>query len=335
MKCFQNAACLLPPTLCNLRVKVVTSAKPIPWHIGSTPGTYFSTQKRFFGSKNNTTHPLGRKRGSKNPVSVTGRVDSVEHGIDISGSCETSEQQYERLFSKEQLIKNLLKKSDSEIDYGKIYQSFPNRSRDFVGKHGVRRIAWEEHDCSETFPSSPERANLSVLHYLEQRDMWERRQVLHIPKFCIGSIVSVTRGDPWSEDGWSRFVGICIRINWCNNTKGHLFTLRNVILGDALEINYPFYNPLIQKIEVLRHERWENEIPGIGLRFLRDYPKELSTVDEKMEAEPYTEEPIMRKWTDADREMCRKHFEDIFHSRSRNKVFDELPLLHVRGLKHV
>lgn len=320
-------SCLLQPNMCKFRGSITPIVSSITTKM----------QKRLFGSKNNTTHPLGRKRGSKNPKSMPKPEPYPdEHGIDIRESRETLEQQYERLFTKDQLIKNMLKKSDSELDYGKIYRSFPNRSGDFVGKHGTRRIVWEEQDCSQSFPSSPEVATLNVLHYLEQRDMWERRQVLHIPKFCVGSIVAVTRGDPWSEEGWSRFVGICVRINWTTNTKGHLFTLRNVILGDALEINYPYYNPLIQKIEVLRHERWENEIPGIGLRFLRDYPKDFSTVDEKMEPEPFSEEPLVRKWTNADRELCRKHFEDIFHSRSRgNKVFDELPPLHVKGLNHV
>lgn len=101
------------------------------------------------------------------------------------------------------------------------------------------------------------------------------------------------------------------------NTKGANFILRNVIEGEALEIQYPIYNPLIQKIEVLRHERWENEIAEVGLRFLRDYPIEYSTVNESMGAEEYTEEPKIRLWTSEDKEKLKKWFEMIYKSRRR------------------
>lgn len=96
-----------------------------------------------------------------------------------------------------------------------------------------------------------------------------------------------------------------------------MFALRNVIGGEPLEIQYPFYSPLIQKIEVLRHERWENEMPAIGLRFIRDYPPEYSTVDEKFEQEEYTEEPHIRKWTEEDKDEIIKWFEAIYESRRR------------------
>ena len=56
-------------------------------------------------------------------------------------------------------------------------------------------MVWEEQDCSQSFPKSPEEANLDLLNYLEQRDMWQRHQNLKVPKFCVGSIVAVTRAD--------------------------------------------------------------------------------------------------------------------------------------------
>ena len=67
------------------------------------------------------------------------------------------------------------------------------------------RFVWEEQDCTESFPDSPEACNLDLLHYLEQRDMWERRRVLHIPKFCVGSIIAVTRADEYAPLGFSRY----------------------------------------------------------------------------------------------------------------------------------
>ena len=114
-----------------------------------------------------------------------------------------------------------------------------------------------------------------------------------------------------------RFVGLCIDKNLSQNNKGANFILRNVIQGQPLEIQYPIYNPLIQKIEVLRHQRWENEKPYIGLRFIRDFPPEYSTVDSKMEAEPYTDEPSVRAWTQEDKDTLVKWFDAIFESRKR------------------
>jgi len=253
----------------------------------------------------------GRKMFSSSMV----ESDIIETNEPSDEIIETKE--WEPLFPKEQLVSHILKNTDASIDYGSIYNKYPNAKDTLIGKLPELRVVWEEQDCSTAFPASPEDANLDVLHYFEQKDMWERRRVLDIPKFCVGSIVAVTRGDQYSEEGFSRFVGLCIHINRHRNAKNHLFVLRNVILEQALEIQYPFYNPLIQKIEVLRHQRWENEMPGIGLRFLRDYPLQYSTVSEKMEAEPYTEEPSVRKWTNEDKTIIIKHFEDIIESRRR------------------
>ena len=36
-------------------------------------------------------------------------------------------------------------------------------------------------------------------------------------------------------------------------------------MDEGVEISFPFYNPCIQKIEVLLHQRWQNEIPGKGM----------------------------------------------------------------------
>jgi len=163
--------------------------------------------------------------------------------------------------------------------------------------------------------------------------------VLNIPTFCVGSILAVTYADKWSEMGSSKFVGICVHINPYVNTKGHMFILRNVIMDEGVEINFPFYNPLIQKIEVLLHQRWDNEVPGVGLRFLRDYPAEYSRVEENYKQDDYPEYtavPTRRPWTDEDRSKVVKHFEDIFHSRTTtHKKFEYLPELYEKGLKHI
>jgi len=58
-------------------------------------------------------------------------------------------------------------------------------------------------------------------------------------------------------------------------------------------------------------------MPVVGLRFLRDYPLEYSTINEKVQTKPYTEEPSIRKWTDEDQEKLKKHLEDDYASRRR------------------
>lgn len=243
---------------------------------------------------------------SRNPI----KNELEETGIKVNSTKSP-------LFSHDLLASNIVKKTDATVNPGSIYVNYPNKETTLVGKKPKIRMVWEEQDCSESFPASPEEANLDLVHYLEQRDMWMRQRMLHIPKFCVGSIIAVTRGDMYAPDGFTRFVGLCINKNTMQNTKGANFILRNVIEGEALEIQYPIYNPLIQKIEVLRHERWENEIAEVGLRFLRDYPIEYSTVNESMGAEEYTEEPKIRLWTSEDKEKLKKWFEMIYQSRRR------------------
>ncbi|XP_002164420.3 large ribosomal subunit protein bL19m [Hydra vulgaris] len=221
------------------------------------------------------------------------------------------------LISYDILVKNRLKKSDARVDPGSIYKTYPNAEKALIGKNPKLRYVWDEQDCSNSFPSTPEEARLDLLNFLEQRDMWMRRKNLKIPQFCVGSIIKVTRADRLAPEGWTRFVGICIHKNYKQNMKGANFTLRNVLFDEPLEIRYPFYSPLIQKIEVLRHEKWENELHWNGLKFLRDYPPAYSTIDENMEAEEYTTEPVIRRWTDEDKDRVASWFKDIYKSRKR------------------
>lgn len=111
-------------------------------------------------------------------------------------------------------------------------------------------------------------------------DMLDRRTVLEIPEFYVGTIMSVTTSNPHSETKRSKFTGICIhrtgQLTFAN------FTLRNIIDGMGCEIRYDLYNPLIQKIEVLRLERRLDDT----LIYLRDALPEYSTVPEDMKPVP-------------------------------------------------
>jgi len=265
--------------------------------------------------------------------------------IEESKHVETQSSQMARLdelFSDEQLVANYLAKNSPLIDYGKVMKMEGGEKMSLYQK-SMRRPVWEEMDCSNGFPPTPEAANLTTLQYLEQRDMWERRQVLHIPKFCVGSIVEVTLADEWMDEGWKKFIGLCIHINNKHLSKGHCFILRNVIKDgvddpEAVEFRIPFYNPHVQKIEVKLHQKWENEHPHKGLRFLRDYPLEFCQIKENPKGTDYpvySEEPKIRKWTKEDKEKVVQHFTNIFHSRSGHKKFKELPELFQRGFEHI
>ncbi|XP_048358084.1 39S ribosomal protein L19, mitochondrial [Sphaerodactylus townsendi] len=112
--------------------------------------------------------------------------------------------------------------------------------------------------------------------YLERRDMIQRRKVLNIPEFYVGSILSVTTADPYAHGKKSTFVGLCIQRS--GNGLGATFILRNIIEGQGVEICHELYSPVIQEIRVLRLEKRLDE----NLMYLRDALPEYSAVDVNM-----------------------------------------------------
>lgn len=112
---------------------------------------------------------------------------------------------------------------------------------------------------------------------LERIDMLRRRQVIEIPEFYVGSILAVTLSDQYAEKCSNRFIGICI----ARDDRGlrHHMTLRNVIDGQGVEVQYNLYNPMVQKIEVLKLEKRLDE----QLYYLRDAEPQYSTVPFNME----------------------------------------------------
>ncbi|XP_046571573.1 39S ribosomal protein L19, mitochondrial-like isoform X2 [Haliotis rubra] len=119
-----------------------------------------------------------------------------------------------------------------------------------------------------------------VRELLEREDMYRRREQIEIPEFYVGSVLAVTVADKYTAGKTNRFVGICTRRN------GHglraCFILRNVVDGQGVEIMYEMYNPVVQKMEVLRLEKRLDE----DLMYLRDCPPEYSTFPMDMEATP-------------------------------------------------
>lgn len=110
-----------------------------------------------------------------------------------------------------------------------------------------------------------------------------------------------------------RFVGICIDKNLWQNALGATFTLRNVIDGEPMEINFQLYSPLIQSIEVLKHERRDQN----ALWYLRDYPPSMSAVNEKMKPLPYTEEPSKYVEPEGTKEELEKWFAKLWKMKKK------------------
>lgn len=76
-----------------------------------------------------------------------------------------------------------------------------------------------------------------------------------------------------------RFVGICVQRDGVGLRAW--FALRNVVDHQGVEYRYEQYSPLVQKIEVLRLEKWLDS----NLLHLRDAPHEYSTFPFDMEPE--------------------------------------------------
>ena len=136
------------------------------------------------------------------------------------------------------------------------------------------------HAPPDRIPSCSEEMKTNLMDFLERKDMYLRSRQLNIADFCAGSLMAVTRADPHSRSGESRFVGICIARR--NKRLGSTFVLRNVIAGEGVERTFDLYSPLIKSIEVLKLERRNRA----KLYYLRDKPMKQSLVKEQTKAIP-------------------------------------------------
>ncbi|KAK1332925.1 hypothetical protein QTO34_006456 [Cnephaeus nilssonii] len=128
---------------------------------------------------------------------------------------------------------------------------------------------------SPEFIPPRQRTNPLKFH-IERQDMLERRKVLHIPEFYVGSILRVTTADPYASGKTSQFLGICIQRS--GKGLGATFILRNTIEGQGVEICFELYNPRIQEIQVVKLEKRLDD----SLLYLRDALPEYSTFDVDM-----------------------------------------------------
>ncbi|XP_021467172.2 39S ribosomal protein L19, mitochondrial [Oncorhynchus mykiss] len=129
----------------------------------------------------------------------------------------------------------------------------------------------------------PPRQRINPLKFaIERKDMIQRRKVLNIPEFYVGSVLAVTMADPHASGKTNRFMGICIQRG--GHGLGATFVLRNIIDGQGVEICYEMYSPRLQQLEVLKLEkRLDN-----NLMYLRDALPEYSTVNLDMKPVPHS-----------------------------------------------
>ncbi|XP_008051483.1 39S ribosomal protein L19, mitochondrial [Carlito syrichta] len=130
----------------------------------------------------------------------------------------------------------------------------------------------------------PPRGRTNPLKFqIERKDMLERRKVLNIPEFYVGSILRVTTADPYAKGKTNQFLGICIQRS--GKGLGATFILRNTIEGQGVEICFELYNPRIQEIQVVKLEKRLDD----SLLYLRDALPEYSIYD--MNMKPVAQEP--------------------------------------------
>lgn len=129
----------------------------------------------------------------------------------------------------------------------------------------------------KTVCHTPREANTNLLDFLNKSDIRKRANNINIPFFTSGSYLAVTRADPFSSTGTTKFVGICIARSNCG--LGSTFILRNVIDGIGVEMMFELFSPAIKEIKVLKLERRRRA----KLYYLRDKPAKYSTVNERME----------------------------------------------------
>jgi len=128
----------------------------------------------------------------------------------------------------------------------------------------------------------PEWHSNKLKYRLERMDCLRRRNVIEIPEFYPGSILSVTVSDEYGPEKNTRFVGRCL---WRDGFGlACKFVLRNVIEGEGFEIMYHLHSPTIQEIQVLRLEKWIDT----DLRYLRDADAKHCTIDPNMIAQAPT-----------------------------------------------
>ena len=115
----------------------------------------------------------------------------------------------------------------------------------------------------------------------------------NIPPLAPGDTVKVSsRVVEGDRERIQVLQGVVIKIR--QSGAGANFTVRRVAYGVGVERTFPFYSPLVEKVEVIRHGR----VRRAKLYYLRGLSAKASRIKEKRvdkEKKPKTSEHVLKK----------------------------------------
>ena len=98
----------------------------------------------------------------------------------------------------------------------------------------------------------------------------------NIPAFTFGDTVKVsTKVVEGDRERTQVFQGVVIRVR--HGGAGSSFTVRRVTYGVGVERTFPFYSPLVEKVEVVRH----GKVRRAKLYYLRGLTTKKARIKEK------------------------------------------------------
>ena len=123
---------------------------------------------------------------------------------------------------------------------------------------------------------TPLEAQLPPTQFMNMYDIQKRQLAIFIPHFTTGSILKVVWTEKASVSGLCQFTGICTFRNVGKAKVSSIFTLRNVVRNEAVNLSFELYSPIIQSIELIRYQQLIPE--KIDLKDLEEYPLSASTI---------------------------------------------------------
>lgn len=122
---------------------------------------------------------------------------------------------------------------------------------------------------------------MNAVQFIEQKYTQKK-----IPQFKAGDTVRVyvkiTEGD---KERTQIYEGVVIRIH--RRSTGSSFTVRKISFGVGVERIFPYFSPVVQKIEVVN----EGKIRRAKLYYLRDLQGRKARIISMDRARPVEEEP--------------------------------------------
>ncbi len=112
-----------------------------------------------------------------------------------------------------------------------------------------------------------------ILQVIDREQVAHAKARGHIDDFKAGDIIEVVQKTPEAQNRLQTMKGICIARR--NRGMGSSFTIRNVYFGRPLEMSFPLYSPLLQRVTMVKRGKTRRK----KLYYLRDKALKQSQVD--------------------------------------------------------